>query len=91
MSSVLPPWKRRFIWAEKSVFTAKKGVHFGLKSECFIVKKGVVLSWKASVLQNKGGHFQTGEQGWVPLFSVSEGAGVSDGSINTGSLYHCTL
>ncbi len=23
----------------------------------------------------KGGHFQTGEQGWVPLFPVSEGAG----------------
>ncbi len=24
----------------------------------------------------KGGNFQTGEEGWVPLFPVSKGAGV---------------
>ncbi len=39
MSSVLP-WKRGFIWAEKPVCYYKKGlIHFGLKSQCFIVKK----------------------------------------------------
>ncbi len=38
MSSVLL-WKMGFIWAEKSMFSAKKGVHFGLKSQCFITKK----------------------------------------------------
>ncbi len=34
---------------------------FQLKSQCFATKKG--------------GYFQTGEQGWVALFPVSEGAG----------------
>ncbi len=52
----------------------------------------VHLVWKVSVLpqkggsfwteksvfclKKKGGNFQTGEQGWVPLFPVSEGARV---------------
>ncbi len=31
--------KGRFIWAEKSVFYYKKGVYFGLKSQCFIAKR----------------------------------------------------
>ncbi len=73
MSSVLP-WKGVFIWAEKSVFYRQK--------------RGFILNWNVSVLLRKrgrfelkgqcfaakGGHFQTGEKGWVPLFPVSEGA-----------------
>ncbi len=50
----------------------KKGVHFGLKSQCFIEKKGSFRAEKSVFLHEKGGHFQTGEQGWVPLFPVSE-------------------
>ncbi len=33
--------KRGFIWAEKSVFFNKKGVRFGLNSQCVIAKKGL--------------------------------------------------
>ncbi len=36
-------------------FTAKKGVNFGLKS--VLSQKWVVLSWKVSVLPQKGGNF----------------------------------
>ncbi len=58
--------------------------------QCFTVKKRFHLGWKVSVLSwkresfwaeksvfcsKKGSHFQTGEQGWIPLFPVSEGAG----------------
>ncbi len=48
-------------------FTAKKGNHFGLKSQCFIVQKGR-FELKSQCSPQKGGHFQTGEQGWVPFF-----------------------
>ncbi len=57
-------------------FTAKKGVNFELKSQCFIAKKGSFWAEKSVFCCKKGGHFQTGEQGWVPVFPVSEGAGV---------------
>ncbi len=56
-------------------FTAKKGIHFELKSQCFIMKKGSFWAEKSVFCHKKGGHFQTGEQGWVPLFPLSEGAG----------------
>ncbi len=56
-------------------FTPKKGVHFGLKSQCFIAKKGLFSAEKSVFCCKKGGNFQTGEQGWVPFFPVSEGAG----------------
>ncbi len=42
-----------------SVLLRKRG-RFKPKSQCFAIKKG--------------GNFQTGEQGWVPLFPMSEGA-----------------
>ncbi len=63
-----------------------KGCSFALKSHVLLQKRGFILDWKVSVLSRKrgrfelksvlpqkGGHFQTGEQGWVPLFPVSEG------------------
>ncbi len=62
------------VWKVKC-FTTKKGVHFALKSQCFTTKKGSFWSEKSVFCRKKGGNFQTGEQGWVPLFSVSEGAG----------------
>ncbi len=66
----------------------KKGVHLGWKVSVLPQKRRFILnwnvsvlsrkrgrlSWKVSVLPQKRGHFQTGEQGWVPLFPVSEGA-----------------
>ncbi len=64
------------LWAEKSLFYCKKGIEFVLKSQCFIMKKGSFLAEKSVFCHKKGGHFQTGEQEWVPLFPVSEGAGV---------------
>ncbi len=67
--------KRGFIWAEKSLFYCKKGIEFVLKSQCFIMKKGSFWAEKSVFCHKKGGHFQTGEQEWVPLFPVSEGAG----------------
>ncbi len=39
-----------------------------MKKESFWAEKSVFC-------RKIGGHFQTGEQGWVPLFPVSEGAG----------------
>ncbi len=51
---------------------ANKGV---LKSQCFITKKGLFSAEKLVFCSKIGGHFQTGEQGWVPLFPVREGAG----------------
>ncbi len=66
--------KRGFIWDDKSVFYHKKEVHFGLKSQCFILTKGFSAE-KSVFCHNEGGHFQTGEQGWVPFRPVSEGAG----------------
>ncbi len=70
MSSV----KRGFIWADKTVFYHKKEVHFGLKSQCFIAKKGSFWAEKSVFCGKKRCHFQTEEKGWVPFFSVSEGA-----------------
>ncbi len=74
MSSVLP-WKGGFIWAEKSLFNAKKGFildwkvsilswkrgRFELKSQCFEAKKGGIFK-----LENKDGYH---------FFPVIEGAG----------------
>ncbi len=68
-------WKWGFIWSEKSVFYCKKGDHFGLKTQCFSAKKGLFWAEKSVFCSKKGGNFQTGEQGWVPLFPVSEWAG----------------
>ncbi len=56
-------------------FTSKKGVHFRLKSQCFIAKKGLFWAEKSVFCHKRGGHFQTGEQGWVPFFPGSEGCG----------------
>ncbi len=77
MSSLLP-WKRGFIWAEKSVLL-QKGVNFGLNSPVFHHEKGVVLSWKVGVLPQKRGSFSNwrtrmdttfssewGSRGWHP-------------------------
>ncbi len=66
--------KRGFIWVEKSVFYHEKGGSFSNEKLVFYHQKGVVLSWKVSVLLQKEDHFETGEQGWVPLFPVSKGA-----------------
>ncbi len=74
-SSVLP-WKGRLIWADKSVFYHKKGVHFELKCQCFIAKKGSFCPEKSVFCCKKGDHFQTGEQGCVPFFPVNEWAGI---------------
>ncbi len=56
-------------------FTMKKGVHFGLKSQCFILKKGSFSVEKSVFCHKKEGDFHAGQQGWVPIFPVSEGAG----------------
>ncbi len=71
--------KEDSFWLKSQCFTTKKGVHFGLKSLCFITKKGSFGVEKSMFCCKKGGHFQTGEQGWVPLFPVSEGAGLQAG------------
>ncbi len=69
-------------------FTMNKGVHLGWKvtvlpqtrwfiliwKVCFIMKKGWFWAEKSVFCHKIGGHFQTGEHGWVPLFPVSEGA-----------------
>ncbi len=74
-SSVLP-WKRDFIGAKKvSVLPQKRGFIFGLKSQCFITKRVSFWVKKLVFCRKKRRHFQTGEQGWVPLVPVSEGAG----------------
>ncbi len=59
-----------------------KGDSFGLKCQYFTEKggsfwteKSVFYCKKGVVLLQKRGHFQTGEQGWVPFVPVSEGAG----------------
>ncbi len=54
-------------------FTAKKGVHFELESQCFITTKASFSAEKSVFCRKIGVHFQTGEQRWVPLFPVSEG------------------
>ncbi len=74
--SVVLLWKWGFIFGWKVCFTTKKGVHFELKSQCFITKKGSFWAQKSVFCCKEGGNFQTKEQGWVPLFPVSEGAGV---------------
>ncbi len=82
-------------------FTVKMGVHLGCKVSVLPQKRGFILDWKVGVLSRKrgrfelksqcfhakkGGNFQTGEQGWVSLFPVSEGAG--DVGCITGSKHH---
>ncbi len=64
-------------------FMVKKGVHFGLKSQCFIMKIGSFEAEKSVFCHKIGGHFQTGEQGWVSFFPVSERAGIRDGAFCT--------
>ncbi len=68
------------------VFYSEKVGSFGRTSLCFTTKRGFILDWKVSALSQKrgcfelksqcfaekGGHFQTGEQGWVPFFPVRE-------------------
>ncbi len=56
-----------------SVLSQKRG-SFSTKMSVFYHEKGIVLSSKVGVLSKKGGDFQTGEHGWVPLFPVNEGA-----------------
>ncbi len=56
-------------------FTMKKGGSFGLKSQCFIAKKGLFWAEKSVFCCKKGGHFKTGEPWWVPLFALSKRAG----------------
>ncbi len=72
-------------------FTVKMGVHLDWEVSVLPQKRRFILDWKVSVLlrkrgcfelksqclPQKGGNFQTVEQGWVPLFSVSQGAGPS--------------
>ncbi len=72
-------------------FTVKRGVHLGwqvsvlpqkggsfwTEKSAFYRKKGSFWAKKSMFCRKKGGNFQTGEQGWVPLFPVSEGAEVS--------------
>ncbi len=57
-----------------SVYAIKR-VNFGLKYQCFTEKKGSFLAEKSVFCHEKETNFQTGEQGWVQLFSVSKGAG----------------
>ncbi len=52
MSSILP-WKRGFIWTEKSVFYRNKGGSFWTEKSVFYCEKGVILSWEVSVLLQK--------------------------------------
>ncbi len=59
----------------KVIVLAKKRVNFGLKSQCFITKKGSLWAEKLVFCRIKGGNFQTAEQEWVPRFPVIEGAG----------------
>ncbi len=67
------------------MFYHKKGVHFELKSQCFITKKGSFCAEKSVFCCKKGGHLQTGEQGWVAFFSVIEGAGICQHHISARS------
>ncbi len=50
--------KKGFIWAEKSVFYCKRGVHFGLNIQCFIAKRGSFWAKKGVIfkLENKDGY-----------------------------------
>ncbi len=65
-------------------FTAKKGVHFGLISQCFIAKRGHFELKSQWFCHKKGGNFQTEE----PLFPVSEGAGIYS-SLNMVETIEC--
>ncbi len=67
--------KRGFIWVEKSVFYCKKGSSFWIEKSVFFCEKGSIGAEKSEFCRKKGGHFQTEEQGLIPLFAVSEGAG----------------
>ncbi len=52
-SSVLP-WKRGFIWADKSVFYHKKRGSLSTESECFIAKMGSFWAEKSVFCHKKG-------------------------------------
>ncbi len=67
--------KRVYLGWKVSVLLEKREGNFRLKSQCFIAKKRSFWAEKSVFCCKKEGHFQTGEQGWVPLFPVSEGAG----------------
>ncbi len=41
---------------------------------CFTMKGRIIWAEKSVFCCKKGGHFQTGEQSWVPYFPVSEAA-----------------
>ncbi len=57
------------------MFYCKKGVYFGLKSQCFITKRGCFQLKSQCLPQKRGVIFKMVKQGWVSLFPVSEGAG----------------
>ncbi len=64
-----------FIWADKSVFYYKKGVHFGLKSQCFVSKSGHFELKSQCFATKKGVIFKLENKDGFPFYSVSEGAG----------------
>ncbi len=79
-----PPQQAPIYWVNFDVqcFTVKMGVHLGWKVSVlpqkggsFWTEKSVFYREKSVYSCKKGGNFQTGKQGWVPLFPVSEGAG----------------
>ncbi len=83
MSSVLP-WKGGFIWATKLVFYSKKGGSFWTEKSVFYHEKELFWAEKSVFCHKKGSYCQTGEQGWIPLFPVSEGA---RGIMGTGTYF----
>ncbi len=72
------------------MFYLEKGFHLGWKVSVLPQKRGFILNWKIIVLSRKRGCFELksqclaakkvifklDEQGWVPLFPMSEGAGI---------------
>ncbi len=90
MSSVLP-WKKGFIWAEKSVFYCKKGGSFWTEKSEFYHEKWVVLSWKVSVLSQKRGSFSNWRTGMGTTFSsewVSRDHWLQNGVENKCYMHH---
>ncbi len=61
--------KRGSFGLTSQYFTMTKGLYFGLKSQCFTVKK-IHFELKSQYFAAKKSHFQTGEQGCVPLFPI---------------------
>ncbi len=77
-------WEKGYFGTHLQCFTVKRGKGFiWAEKSVFYHQKWVFLSWKVSILLQKGDHFETGEQGWVLLFPVSEGAGrISDNQLS---------